>query len=577
MAILDLLKKEQKNSNILTFKKHPYVELDLESKIHYLNGLALVMNEDDNIHESEKEYLLILINTFNLAPEQFEDILEFAKNPQQDMILEMFEHFNTDEMKYLFLLDCMMIAHSDGDFSKPETDLIKQYILMLNLNEDLYNEIKNISISIINKDGDSLKELITASNSIKIDLIQHFIDFHKIDYEEKNNLRISTKFKKMSSGSEFVIVIDKNGKLKSMGDNRYGYLGIGNEKGRFEKFQNVIDLPRDTKCLSISSSSSHSLALFDNNDIYAWGDNRYGQLGDNTEIKRLSPFKVIGLPHNIKPVKIIAGEFSSFVLFKNGAIYASGQITGTNIFIDIKLNLINLKIIDFEVMYNSSIRAIVFLDENNQIQILEIYSYYADWAIDDNSIFKPQGLPENIKIKKINAGDEYVHVLLENDELYALGTNNDGQLGIDKRSEPIKFFTKVYGIENIKQLSTNNCSSKGYNHNSIYNYCFVLALTKNSIYGWGANERNQLGKHENFEETYYESGIIFKEKNWSKNYIEIKPKEIKEFSPYIKENEEFEIACCSNESYLCNFTTSILYKLGGWTNASKLTSYDFSK
>ena len=71
MAILDLLKKEQKNSNILTFKKHPYVELDLESKIHYLNGLALVMNEDDNIHESEKEYLSILINTFNLDPEQF--------------------------------------------------------------------------------------------------------------------------------------------------------------------------------------------------------------------------------------------------------------------------------------------------------------------------------------------------------------------------------------------------------------------------------------------------------------------------------------------------------------------------
>jgi hypothetical protein len=109
------------------------------------------------------------------------------------MILEMFEHFNTDEMKYLFLLDCMMIAHSDGDFSKPETDLIKQYILMLNLNEDLFNEIKNISIAIINRDADLLKELITASNSIKIDLIQHFIDFYKIDYEEKNNLRISPR------------------------------------------------------------------------------------------------------------------------------------------------------------------------------------------------------------------------------------------------------------------------------------------------------------------------------------------------------------------------------------------------
>ncbi len=575
MAILDLLKKEQKNSNILTFKKHPYVELDLESKIHYLNGLALVMNEDDNIHESEKEYLSILINTFNLAPEQFEDILEFAINPQQDMILEMFEHFNTDEMKYLFLLDCMMIAHSDGDFSKPETDLIKQYISMLNLEEDLYTEIKNISLAIITKHSDLLKELITASNSIKVDLIQHFIDFYKIDYEEKNNFKISTKFKKMSCGGNFIVVIDKNGKLKSMGRNDYGCLGIGNEEDKFEKLQNVIDLPKDTKCLSISSSSSHSLALFDNNDIYAWGNNRYGQLGDNTEIKRLSPFKVIGLPNNIKPVKIIASESSSFVLFENGDIYASGAITQSNIFMEYKLNF---KIIDFELMYASRENAIVFLDENNQIQILKIYSYFADWAIfDNNNVFKPQGLPENIKIKQINAGDEYLHVLLENDELYALGANNDGQLGIDRRSEPIKFFTKVYGIENIKQLSTNNLNSRDYYYNTIFNDCFVIVLTKNGIYGYGANHKKQLGKYDNYDSTYYEEGIIFKEKIWSKHYFEIKPKKIEEFSSYIKENEEFEIACANNESYLYNFNTSVLYKLGGWSNDSELTIYHFSK
>lgn len=576
MAILDLLKKEQKNSNILTFKKHPYVELDLESKIHYLNGLALVMNEDDNIHESEKEYLSILINTFNLAPEQFEDILEFAINPQQDMILEMFEHFNTDEMKYLFLLDCMMIAHSDGDFSKPETDLIKQYILMLNLNEDLFNEIKNISISIINKDADSLKELITASNSIKIDLIQHFIDFYKIDYEDKNNLRISTKFKKMSSGSEFVIVIDKNGKLKSIGDNRYGYLGIGNEEGIFEEFQNVIDLPKDAKCLSVSSSNYHSLALFDNNDIYAWGNNGSGQLGDKTNIKRLSPFKVIGLPNNIKAVKIIASNYSSFVLFENGVIYASGKITQSNIFVEYKLNF---KIVDFEIMYDSQDNAIVFLDENNQIQVLKIYSYFADWAIfDNNNIFKPQGLPENIKIKQINAGDEYFHVLLENDELYALGANNDAQLGIDKRSEPIKFFTRVYGIDNIKKLNSNHCGSARYEYNYIRSSCFVLALVKDGIYGWGGNQQNQLGKYDNYDSTYYEEGIIFKEKIWSKKYFEKKPKKIEEFSSYIKGNEEFEIACCSSESYLCNFTTFKLYKLGGHSRNSEIvTIYDFSK
>jgi alpha-tubulin suppressor-like RCC1 family protein len=168
-------------------------------------------------------------------------------------------------------------------------------------------------------------------------------------------------------------------------------------------------------------------------------------------------------------------------------------------------------------MYASRENAIVFLDENNQIQILKIYSYFADWAIfDNNNIFKPQGLPENIKIKQINAGDEYLHVLLENDELYALGANNDGQLGIDSRSEPIKFFTKVYGIENIKQLSTNNLNSRDYYYNTIFNSCFIITLAKDGIYGWGANQQNQLGKYDNYDSTYYEEGIIFKEKIWSK-------------------------------------------------------------
>ena len=51
----------------LSFEKHPCRELDQEMMMHYLNGLALIASADENICEKEKEYLEILINSFEIG------------------------------------------------------------------------------------------------------------------------------------------------------------------------------------------------------------------------------------------------------------------------------------------------------------------------------------------------------------------------------------------------------------------------------------------------------------------------------------------------------------------------------
>ena len=45
--------------------------------------------------------------------------------------------------------------------------------------------------------------------------------------------------------------------------------------------------------VQIAAGSGHSLALFSDGSLYAWGDNKYGQLGDGTNIDRNTP-KSIG-------------------------------------------------------------------------------------------------------------------------------------------------------------------------------------------------------------------------------------------------------------------------------------------
>lgn len=568
MAILDLLKKEQKNSNILTFKKHPYVELDLESKIHYLNGLALVMNEDDNIHESEKEYLSILINTFNLAPEQFEDILEFAINPQQDMILEMFEHFNTDEMKYLFLLDCMMIAHSDGDFSKPETDLIKQYILMLNLNEDLFNEIKNISISIINKDGDLLKKLIDTSKNIKIDLILHFIFFYNINMPDINKLNlyndfnITKKFKKFALGYDFGIIIDNNGVVKSFGTNSSS-MGIDNIENISNTFYPVINLPKDIKCISISVGECHSLALFENGDIYGWGANFYGQITDE-EINYVLPLKMTDLPIGINPIKIFASWGISAVLLENGDLYTRGY-TYSKKFTKYESNF---KIIDFSILFNTSFdNGLVLLDENNKIFLKQLTSSleWLEWYDEDEEYIKYhelKGLPDYLEIINIISSSESIYVQLEDESVYGIGSNIDGQLGIGINSKYTVKFAKIYDKnKNIIQISTNNSSD----HNS----SFLIALADSKIYGNGALNSYKLGKPSKTSKSVPYHPLL------SMYYdVEEIPKTIDELSIFIQNIHKIEVDCNLVSICVCDFSISKLYEM---KYDSEITSYDFSK
>jgi len=78
----NLMKQAQQMPN------HPCKDMNLESKIHYLNGLVLVANEDDSISTNEKKYLSMLIDSFGLDKDMIEDFIIFAKNPEMSKAQE---------------------------------------------------------------------------------------------------------------------------------------------------------------------------------------------------------------------------------------------------------------------------------------------------------------------------------------------------------------------------------------------------------------------------------------------------------------------------------------------------------
>jgi alpha-tubulin suppressor-like RCC1 family protein len=77
------------------------------------------------------------------------------------------------------------------------------------------------------------------------------------------------------------------------GDNSNGRLGNGNES--YGSFPNPVSVVGGfTDWCQVSVGKLHSLGLRSNGTLWAWGNNNYGKLGDNTTESRSSPVSVVG-------------------------------------------------------------------------------------------------------------------------------------------------------------------------------------------------------------------------------------------------------------------------------------------
>ena len=68
-----------------------------------------------------------------------------------------------------------------------------------------------------------------------------------------------------------------------------------------------MHLPAGTRVTAVTAGSSDSLALTSTGGVLAWGDNRYGQLGDGTTTNSSTPVPV-HLPAGIRVTAVAAGD-----------------------------------------------------------------------------------------------------------------------------------------------------------------------------------------------------------------------------------------------------------------------------
>ena len=128
----------------------------------------------------------------------------------------------------------------------------------------------------------------------------------------------------IAAGARHSLAITASGQLFSWGCSLHGQCGTGVIAPKISTPTLVAALG-PLKVVSVGAGLSHSLCLTDSGDVYAWGVNLEGQLGDGSTTGSLSPKLVESLGAGDDPVvKISAGGRHSVALCASGATFSFG-------------------------------------------------------------------------------------------------------------------------------------------------------------------------------------------------------------------------------------------------------------
>ena len=99
-----------------------------------------------------------------------------------------------------------------------------------------------------------------------------------VNYDDKNNVTTA----KVAAGNNHFIALKSNGTAYTWGYNGYGQLGTGDTANRTTMTPVKINGEIATDIIDVAASSSHTLVLRKDGTVWSAGDNGYGVLGNST-------------------------------------------------------------------------------------------------------------------------------------------------------------------------------------------------------------------------------------------------------------------------------------------------------
>jgi uncharacterized repeat protein (TIGR02543 family) len=242
-----------------------------------------------------------------------------------------------------------------------------------------------------------------------------------------------------------------------------------------------------------------SLGLTSTNQVYAWGNNGSGQLGDGTTANKSTPTLITfpGLQVGETIEQISAGSSHSLAVTSNGRLYAwglnvmgrLGDGTTDNKLIPTLITFTSLEVGETIQQVNASSYHSIALTTNGRVYAWggNMSGRLGDGTSDNKlipTLISFTGLQEGEKIRLVNSKGNHNLAVTTNDRLFVWGRNDFSSLGdgtsVDKYTPTLITITGLEVGETIEQISTGNSHS--------------LVLTTNGrVYAWGHNIEGQVG------------------------------------------------------------------------------------
>lgn len=279
----------------------------------------------------------------------------------------------------------------------------------------------------------------------------------------------------IEAGYDHNLYINNNQELYAWGKNTAGQLG---DKSLIDKATPVL-LASDLTWANVSAGNYHNLAIKIDGTLWAWGNNANGQLGNGTTVAQNIPVK-IGTDQNW--ISTAVGNNHSLALKANGTLWAwgnnaSGQL-GINSTVASKT----------PVQIGSDTNWVyVSAGYGHSIAIKNDGTLWA-WGLnnqgqlgDNSKINKliPTQIGLDTNWLKVDGGYYHSLAIKSDSTLWTWGYNNKGQLGFGNNSSTT-LPTKVGNEHNWIEVSAGNLHSTGLKSN-------------NTIWAWGDNSSGQLG------------------------------------------------------------------------------------
>lgn len=291
----------------------------------------------------------------------------------------------------------------------------------------------------------------------------------------------------VSAGREHALAVDGQGAVWAWGSNRHGKLGLGSAGP--EGFTSVpMQIEHDEwdaiAITQVAAGNRHSLALDENGDVWAWGGNFNGELGNGTSGVSHGvdePFKV-SLPDSA--IHVAAGDRHSVAVLADGSVYswgsrsdgamgdsgASGSTGNQTVPIAADLEKNNV------VAVAAGHSVTIALHEDGSVSAWGNRNYLARTGLPIVQA-APMPIPDLNDIVHVDVSNTHALAWSETGALYTWGGYNDfGELG-DGSYTP--------STQPVLVASNASFAAAGVN--------FTVAVLKDMIYTVGSDRKGQLG------------------------------------------------------------------------------------